>query len=70
MKLNISESDNALDLDLARSVAPYFRIAAPSANEIIARSQRVVKQWPKIAENVGVSAREQKQMASAFQLAG
>jgi serine/threonine-protein kinase HipA len=70
LKLNISEADNALDLELARSVAAYFRIGVRTANEIIAGSQRVVKQWSKIAESVGVSAREQRQMAAAFQLAG
>ncbi len=70
LKLNISEADNALDLDLARSVAPYFRVAAKTANEIVERSQAVVKQWPKIAERLGVPRREQERMAPAFQLAG
>jgi hypothetical protein len=41
LKLNISESDNALDLDLARSVAPYFRVDAQTANAIIEHGQRV-----------------------------
>jgi len=70
LKLNISEGDNALDLDLARSVAPYFRVAATTANEIIERSRAVVKQWPKIAASLGVPARERERMASAFRLAG
>lgn len=34
LKLNISEADNALDLDLVRSVAPYFRVVANTANAI------------------------------------
>jgi serine/threonine-protein kinase HipA len=70
LKLNISEADNALDLDLARSVAPYFRVNAKHANEIIDRSQVVVRQWPKLAAHLGISAREQAGMASAFRLAG
>jgi serine/threonine-protein kinase HipA len=70
LKLNISEADNALDLELARSVAAYFRVGVRTANEIIAGSQRVVKQWSKIADSVGVSAREQRRMAAAFRLAG
>jgi serine/threonine-protein kinase HipA len=69
LKLNISESDNALDLHLARSVAPYFRVNAKAADEIILRSQAVVRQWPKIAVRLGISPREQERMASAFGLA-
>jgi len=70
LKLNISEADNALDLDLARSVAPYFRVGLKAANGIIERSQLVVKQWRKIADQLGIPAREQERMASAFHLAG
>lgn len=69
LKLNISEADNALDLDLARSVAPYFRIDAKTANRIIESNCAIVKQWPKIAVRLGVTARHQEKMASAFQLA-
>jgi serine/threonine-protein kinase HipA len=69
LKLNISEVDNALDLDLARSVAPYFRVRLNVANEIIERSQAVVKQWHKIADQLGIPAKEQERMASAFHLA-
>jgi serine/threonine-protein kinase HipA len=70
LKLNISEADNAMNLDLARSVAPYFRVNAKRANEIIARSQTVVKQWTKLAMRLSIPAREQQRMASAFKLAG
>ena len=70
LKLNISEADNALDLDLARSVAPYFRVDANTANAIIERSGKIVKQWSKIATHMGISVREQERMAAAFGLAG
>ena len=70
LKLNISEADNAMDLDLARSVAPYFRVSVPDANAIIERYRTVVAQWPRIATPLGLSAREQEDMAPAFQLAG
>ncbi len=69
LKLNISEADNAMDLDLARSVAPYFRVSAADADTIIERCRSVVVQWPKIASRLGLSAREQDDMAPAFQLA-
>jgi serine/threonine-protein kinase HipA len=70
LKLNISEADNAIDLDLARSVAPYFRLSIADADGIIEQSQAVVRQWPKIANKLQVRAREQEKMASAFRLAG
>ncbi len=69
LTLNVSEVDNAIDLDLARSVAPYFRIAARDANEIITRSRAVVRQWRTIAGELPVSAREREHMADAFRLA-
>lgn len=70
LKLNISEADNALDLDLVRSVAPYFRISAAKAAEIIDRFRAVVHQWSKVATGLKIPRREQERMASAFHLAG
>jgi serine/threonine-protein kinase HipA len=69
LKLNVSDADNAMDLDLARSVAPYFRVSKKLADEIVERSQAVVKQWPKIADSLHVRPREQERMAGAFRLA-
>jgi serine/threonine-protein kinase HipA len=69
LKLNISEADNALDLDLALSVAPYFRVSKQRASDIILRCQGVVRQWPKIANSLKIRAREQQHMAAAFALA-
>lgn len=70
LKLNISEAENVMDLDLVRSVAPYFRVDVKTANEIIERSQAVVRQWSKIATRLGIPVREQEQMVLAFRLAG
>jgi len=69
LRLNVSEADNAQDLDLARSVAPYFRVAAKNADAIIKRSRVVVGQWSKIARSLRIPVREQQRMASAFKLA-
>lgn len=69
LKLNISEADNAMNLDLARSVAHYFRVDTETADAIIERSQAVVRQWPTIADRLGIPVREQERMASAFGLA-
>jgi serine/threonine-protein kinase HipA len=70
LKLNISEAENEMDLDLVRSVAPYFRVDVKAANEIIESSQAVVRQWSTIAIQLGIPAREQEQLALAFRLAG
>jgi serine/threonine-protein kinase HipA len=69
LKLNVSEHDNALDLDLARSVAKYFRLKLSDADEIIESFRFAVNQWRVIAARLGIPAREQTRMAKAFQLA-
>jgi serine/threonine-protein kinase HipA len=69
LTLNISETDNSLDLDLVRSVAPIFRVTAKAADETIERIQAVVKQWRKIAGRLGLTARDCDQMAPAFRVA-
>ncbi|MDQ6941005.1 MAG: HipA domain-containing protein [Candidatus Eremiobacteraeota bacterium] len=64
--LNINESDNALDLDLVRSVAPYFRIGSAHATAIIDRIAGVVRDWSTVANSIGIKRREQDDMADAF----
>jgi serine/threonine-protein kinase HipA len=66
LKLNITEADNAMDLELARSVAPYFRVSASDGDDIIERQQQIVSQWRKIAASLGISAREQERQSDAF----
>ena len=51
LKLNITEADNAMDLELARSVADYFRVSVDEAEEIISNQIQVVSQWRTIAES-------------------
>ncbi|MCY1311484.1 hypothetical protein D9M70_617880 [compost metagenome] len=70
LKLNVSESDNALDLDLAVSVAGYFRLTQHDALEIIEDFRAKVRLlWRPAARKLGINAREQGRMASAFRLA-
>ena len=66
LSLNIDESDNALDLDLARSVAPYFRIKDAEAKSTIDRIADAVGGWPDIASTLGIKRSEQDAMSSAF----
>ncbi|AZD00633.1 Toxin HigB [Pseudomonas chlororaphis subsp. chlororaphis] len=69
LKLNITDADNALDLELAREVAEYFRLELCKADEIIEAFRGVVGQWRMLAQRVGLSVREQDRMAGAFRLA-
>ncbi|MCX7201858.1 MAG: HipA domain-containing protein, partial [Burkholderiales bacterium] len=62
LKLNVSEADNLLDLDLARSVAHYFRVRKDDADRIIADFQAVVAQWPAITGSLQVPRREQERL--------
>ena len=66
LNLNITDADNALDLELAREVAGYFRVSRVDAEEIIENFQEVVGQWAKVARATGLSKREQDNMAPAF----
>lgn len=65
LTLNISETDNSLDFDLARSIAKYFRLNDQKAVTIIEEVQKAVKSWRKIASKYKISNHEQ--MAAAFE---
>lgn len=69
LKLNITEADNALDMELAREVAEYFRLKLTDADEIIASFRGIVSQWRTIADSLTLPYREQEQMAEAFRCA-
>lgn len=64
--LNVNESDNALDLDLVRSVAPYFRIKDAQAKTIIDRVAEAVRGWRELAVSLKIRRGEQDEMADAF----
>jgi serine/threonine-protein kinase HipA len=66
LSLNIDESDNALDLELARSVASYFRIKDADATTIIERIAETVRNWNDIASSIGIKQSERDDMADAF----
>jgi serine/threonine-protein kinase HipA len=66
LSLNISTTDNALSIDLAREVAPYFRVSDKKAAEIIGAVQSKVSKWELIAEKIGIPKSERNVMAKAF----
>jgi len=69
LSLNISEKDNALNLDLAKEVAPYFRVSTKRADEIMEQVKKSVSGWGKEAEQNGISKSERGMMEKAFRLA-
>jgi len=69
LALNISKDDNSQDLDLARSIAPVFRISEQRAKEIIAEIIKVVRTWPDLAKQLKFPAREISVMKNAFRVA-
>lgn len=66
LKLNISETDNALELDLALEVSTYFRLNVDRANQTISEVKSAVKQWRKVAGKYKLSKTEQDLKAMAF----
>lgn len=66
LRLNISETDNRLDVDLVEQVAPSFRISALRAKELIKQMKLIVSTWAEEAKRLGVSRQEIQQMQQAF----
>jgi serine/threonine-protein kinase HipA len=66
LKLNISDNDNALDLDLAMKVHKFFRLSEARANDIKKTVINSVKNWRGLANKYGISRAEQELKALAF----
>ncbi len=69
LKLNISETDNAQDIDLAMSVASVFRVNQRRAHEIVADVTGTVNQWRAAATSHGLPRTAQDRMRRAFRVA-
>ncbi len=69
LKLNISDEDNSLNLDLAINVCEFFRLSNERAIEIVNEVKASVKNWKKIATKYGISRGEQELKSLAFRLA-
>lgn len=66
LALNINETSNTLDLDLAIKVAPYFRIKDLQRDILIKHIRETVQTWEAIAQHLGISSAEINQLRSAF----
>ncbi len=66
LSLNVSEDENTLDLDWARSVAEYFRVDETQREEIIEQVVAETSRWSEIATAHRISRGEQQMMEPAF----
>ncbi len=66
LTLNISETDNSMDLDLARDVAQKFRVSKTDAEKIITQILRAVNLWSKAADKYKIPRSEKERMENAF----
>jgi serine/threonine-protein kinase HipA len=66
LSINITETDNSLDLDLAREVAGYFRLSDDKVTQILKEVSAAVKNWRKVAASYKISNAEQERMSEAF----
>ena len=66
LKLNISENDNSLDLNLALSVCEYFRLSSQKARSIIDEVRKAVSKWKNVASRQGITKAEQEIKSRAF----
>ncbi len=66
LSLNITETDNRLNIDLAREVAPYFSLTIAQADEIILHTRTTCAHFREIASRYHISREEQERKAHAF----
>lgn len=66
LSLNISQSDNSMNLELARDVCKFFRLSENRAHKIIANVTDAVRNWKNVAKKYGISNSEQELKSKAF----
>jgi serine/threonine-protein kinase HipA len=66
LTLNISESSNAMDLDLVREVAPRFRVSEANSKTIIDHVLKATHFWARTADQYKISRSEKERMENAF----
>lgn len=66
LTLNIDETSNLLDLELALTVAARFRIKPARSKQIVDEVTKAVSHWSELASKIGIPKVEQEKMAVAF----
>jgi serine/threonine-protein kinase HipA len=69
LTLNVSETDNAQDLELALEVCAYFRLKPAVARTVAADIRNASRNWAQEARKLGIPAAEIERMSPAFRLA-
>lgn len=68
LSLNISDTDNSLEYDLALEVAEFFRVEKDKAEKIIKDIKNKIGAWKVIADKYDISKTEQLIMEKAFRV--
>jgi len=68
LHLNITDTANALDYQLAFDITDFFRLNADEAKRIYDDVLHAVNDWPNLATRLGISRAEQRLKQSAFNL--
>jgi serine/threonine-protein kinase HipA len=66
LSLNISETDNSLNFELALETAAYFRVNHKQAKNIVSKIQKAAGKWMPIARKYQITKTEIDEMSSAF----
>ncbi len=66
LSLNINETQNALELDLALSVAKYFDLKEKQALHIVSEIAEQCNQWYEVAKKLNIPPNERQLMSKAF----
>ena len=66
LTLNISENDNSLNLDIARDIAPYFRLTKVKNEKLLDSIIATVKDWKAIATHYAIPPSQIQSMSTAF----
>lgn len=68
LHLNITDTDNTLDYQLAFDVKDFFRLSQEEAVEIYDQVLDSVKRWQDVAQCLGISRSEQITQQAAFNI--
>jgi serine/threonine-protein kinase HipA len=68
LALNIDSENNALDVDLAKSVGDYFQLLPNEMDKIINDVHTAIRDWKGIAKEIGISRADLEIMAPAFRI--
>jgi serine/threonine-protein kinase HipA len=66
LSLNVNETKNRIDFQLALEAADYFRVKAEEAKEQIASVKKVISTWQAHADELEIPKAEQDKLAMAF----